>query len=90
MTEPVTPEMVANAVLYEVAGDIAGFLGLPDDDGKKTAEQAVRTVYGLLHGQLRGRVPLPLPPDLAAVLRAAGPATPSCCSRCFAPDHRTP
>ncbi len=70
MTEPIviTPE----ASVYAVVHDIASFLGLADDDSKRTAEQAVRVVYGLLHGQVRGRVPLPLPPDLAAVLRAAG------------------
>ncbi len=70
MTEPVvvTPEMVVHGVAY----DIAGFLGLSTDDNKRTAEQAVKVVYGLLHGHLRGRVPLPLPPDLVAVLRAAG------------------
>lgn len=68
MTVPVevTPEAVVNAVSY----DIAGFLGLNSDDNKRTAEHAVRTGYGLLHGHLRGRVPLPLPPDLLAVLRA--------------------
>jgi hypothetical protein len=64
----VTPEMVVNGVVQE----IAGFLGLSSDDNKRTAEQAVRVVYGLMHGHLRGRVPLPLPPDLVAVLRAAG------------------
>ncbi len=42
------------------------------EDNKRTAEQAVKVVYGLMHGHLRGRVPLPLPPDLVAVLRAAG------------------
>ncbi len=74
MTTPVvvTPEMVVAAATANVAHDIASFLGLADDDAARTAEQATRTVYGLLHGHLRGRVPLPLPTDLVAVLRAAG------------------
>lgn len=65
--EVYTPEMVVNAVTH----DIAGFLGLPRDDNVRTAEQAVKVVYGLLHGHLRGRVPMPPPPDLLAVLKAA-------------------
>lgn len=69
MTAPAevyTAELVVNAVTQ----DIAGFLGLTSEDNKRTAEHAARVVYGLLHGHLRGRVPLPLPPDLLAVLRA--------------------
>ncbi len=70
MTEPVvvTPEMVVHAVAF----DIAGSLAVGSTEGKRMVEQAVVTVYGLLHGHLRGRVPMPPPPDLVAVLRAAG------------------
>lgn len=65
--EVVTPEMVVIPAVLEVAS----FLGLSSEDNKRTAEQAVRVAYGFMHGHLRGRVPLPLPVDLAAVLRAA-------------------
>lgn len=42
-----------------------------DTSDQEHALIAVRTVLGLLVGQLRGRVPLPLPVDLGAVLQAA-------------------
>ncbi len=69
MTEPVA--VIPETTVYAVVHDIAGFLGLSPDDNKRTAEQAVRVVYGFMHGHLRGRVPLPLPAELVAVLRAA-------------------
>lgn len=72
MTSPVVVAPVPESDIYAVVHDIAGFLGLASDDNKRTAEQAVKVVYGLMHGHLRGRVPLPLPRDLVAVLRAAG------------------
>lgn len=44
----------------------------PDDMGDlEHALHAARTVLGLLVGHLRGRVPLPLPVDLQAVLHGA-------------------
>lgn len=72
MTAPVKFDVSAEMVANAVAHDIAGFLGLSKDDNRQTAVHAVRVVYGLMHGHLRGRVPLPLPTDLLAVLTAAG------------------
>jgi hypothetical protein len=42
-----------------------------DADDFEHGLHAVRTVLGLLVGHLRGRVPLPLPVDLQAVLHGA-------------------
>jgi len=73
MTEPVvidifTPQDSLNRVVRE----IKEFLGLSTEDNERMAHQAVVVVYGLMSGHLRGLVPHPLPPDLKAVLRAAG------------------
>jgi hypothetical protein len=71
MTAPFPPLTDPNGpVVQAVAEDVAMFLGLETTDNRQAAWHAVRTVYGLLGGALRSRVPVPLPDDLQAVLRA--------------------
>ncbi len=41
------------------------------DDDYEYALEAVRVVYGLIHGHLRGRLPVPLGVDLRAVVVSA-------------------
>lgn len=61
-----------SAYVEAVAHDVARFLGLAREDNQETAWHAVRTVYGLMCGNLRMRMPAPMPDDLQAVLRSAG------------------
>jgi hypothetical protein len=68
VTEPVDLLAVAKA---DAAMRARAVLGLSSIDSEKAVYEAVEVVFGLLHGHLRGRVPLPVPVDLMAVVASA-------------------
>ncbi len=68
MTAPLTALEAAKA---EVAQRARTVLGLSSLDSEEAVYEAVEVVFGLLHGHLRGRIPLPVPVDLMAVVASA-------------------
>jgi len=68
MTAPVSALDAAKAEIAERARSV---LGLSSLESEKAVTEAVEVVWGLLHGHLRGRIPLPVPVDLMAVAASA-------------------
>lgn len=68
MTTPVLPLFEYDVA--SIARTVQTACAMPDTD-YHYAQASTRAVYGLLWGQLRGRVPLPLPIDLRAVVTTA-------------------
>jgi hypothetical protein len=68
MTTPVLP--LFEYEIAQLATTVLAKCAMTDQD-RPYSLHATRTVYGLLWGHLRGRVPLPLTVDLRAVVVAA-------------------
>jgi hypothetical protein len=68
MTEPVDPLQAAKD---EVTNRVRTVLDLNQPDSVEAVAEAVEVVFGLLWGQLRGRIPTPVPVDLMAVAASA-------------------
>lgn len=69
--EPPEPVDHESAVLATALRIKVAFTDRPHPPEAKTMESAEQ-VWGLIYGQLRGRIPFPVPPDLMTVAASAG------------------